>query len=62
MIVYHLMYDSSWDAACKSCSFWADNFNEIIVHLNQRDVTLIAISKAPYAKIDAYKKRMGWSF
>lgn len=62
MIVYHLMYDPSWDAACKSCSFWADNFNEIIVHLNQRDVTLIAISKAPYAKIDAYKKRMGWSF
>lgn len=62
LIVYHLMYDPAWDAACQSCSFWADNFNEIIVHLNQRDVTMIAISKAPYSKIDAYKKRMGWDF
>jgi len=62
LIVYHLMYDPAWDAACQSCSFWADNFNEIIVHLNQRDVTMIAISKASYSKIDAYKKRMGWDF
>lgn len=62
LIVYHLMYDPTWDAACPSCSFWADNFNDIIVHLNQRDVTMIAISKAPYNKIDAYKKRMGWDF
>lgn len=62
LIVYHLMYDSTWDAACPSCSFWADNFNDINVHLNQRDVTMIAISKAPYSKIDAYKKRMGWDF
>jgi len=62
LIVYHLMYDPAWDAACQSCSFWADNFNEIIVHLNQRDVSMIAISKAPYSKIDAYKKRMGWDF
>ena len=62
LIVYHLMYDPTWDAACQSCSFWADNFNNIIVHLNQRDVTMIAISKAPYSKIDAYKKRMGWNF
>lgn len=62
LIVYHLMYDPAWDAACQSCSFWADNFNDIIVHLNQRDVTMIAISKAPYSKIDAYKKRMGWDF
>jgi len=57
-----LMYDPTWDAACPSCSFWADNFNDIIVHLNQRDVTMIAISKAPYGKIDAYKKRMTWDF
>src|SRR5215208_6618009 len=62
LIVYHLMYDPTWDAACPSCSFWADNFNDIIVHLNQRDVTMIAISKAPYTQIDAYKKRMGWDF
>jgi len=62
LIIYHLMYDPTWDTACPSCSFWADNFNDIIVHLNQRDVTMIAISKAPYGKIDKYKKRMGWDF
>ena len=62
LIVYHMMYDPTWDAPCPSCSFWADNFNNIIVHLNQRDMTMIAISKAPYSKIDAYKKRLGWDF
>jgi len=44
------------------CSFWADNFNGIPIHLNHRDVTFTAISRAPLAKIEAYKKRMGWSF
>ena len=61
-IVYHFMYDPTWDVGCPSCSFWADNFNDIIVHLNQRDVAMIAISKAPYNKIAAYKKRMVWDF
>ena len=56
------MYDPNWDAGCPSCSFWADNFNGIVVHLNQRDVTMIAVSRAPYNKIDAYKKRLGWNF
>ena len=41
LIVYHFMFDPSWDAECLHCSFWADNFNGIIVHLNQRDVTLM---------------------
>ena len=62
LIVYHFMYAPGWDAACPSCSFWADNFNGIGVHLNQRDVTMIAVSRAPYNKIDAYKRRMGWKF
>ena len=62
LIVYHFMYDPNWDAGCPSCSFWADNFNDIIVHLNQRDVTMVAISRAPYNKIDSYKKRLGWDF
>jgi predicted dithiol-disulfide oxidoreductase (DUF899 family) len=62
LIVYHFMYDPNWDAGCPSCSFWADNFNNIIVHLNQRDVTMIAVSRAPFNKIDAYKKRLGWDF
>jgi predicted dithiol-disulfide oxidoreductase (DUF899 family) len=56
------MYDPNWNVGCPSCSFWADNFNNIIVHLDQRDVTIIAVSRAPYSKIDAYKKRMGWDF
>jgi predicted dithiol-disulfide oxidoreductase (DUF899 family) len=62
LIVYHSMFDPSWEAGCPSCSFWADNFNGIIVHLNQRDVTMIAVSRAPYSKLAEYQKRMGWDF
>src|SRR5437660_2512580 len=62
LIVYHFMFDPSWEGGCPHCSFWADNFNGIITHLNQRDVTMIAVSRAPYSKISAYKKRMGWDF
>jgi predicted dithiol-disulfide oxidoreductase (DUF899 family) len=62
LIVYHLMFAPDWEEACKSCSFWADNFNGIPVHLAHRDVTFTAVSLAPLAKIEAYKKRMGWSF
>jgi predicted dithiol-disulfide oxidoreductase (DUF899 family) len=62
LIVYHFMYAPDWDAACKSCSFWADNFNGIDVHLKHRDIAFVAIGRAPYAKLAAYKKRMGWSF
>jgi len=56
------MFGPDWDAGCAHCSFWADSFNEVIVHLNQRDVTMIAVSHAPYSKLSAYKKRMGWKF
>lgn len=62
LIVYHFMFDPSWDAGCPHCSFWADNFNGIVVHLNHRDVTMVAVSRAPYAKLAAYEKRMGWNF
>jgi predicted dithiol-disulfide oxidoreductase (DUF899 family) len=62
LIVYHFMLGPDWEEGCKSCSFWADNFNGIPIHLNHRDVTFTAVSRAPLAKIDAYKKRMGWSF
>jgi predicted dithiol-disulfide oxidoreductase (DUF899 family) len=62
LVVYHFMFDPSWEAACPSCSFWADSFNGIIVHLNQRDVTMIAVSRARYSKVAAYQKRMGWDF
>ena len=62
LIVYHFMFAPDWEEGCKSCSFWADNFNGIPVHLKHRDVTLVAVSRAPFAKLDAYRKRMGWSF
>jgi predicted dithiol-disulfide oxidoreductase (DUF899 family) len=62
LIVYHFMYGPDWEAGCPSCSFWADNFNNIIIHLNQRDVTMIAVSRAPYNKISTYQKRMDWNF
>ncbi len=71
LVVYHAMFDSasaspstSWteDAACPYCSWWMDNFNGIVVHLNHRDVTMVGVSRAPYSKIAAYKKRMGWTF
>lgn len=62
LVVYHFMFGPDWKAGCPHCSRWADNFNGIIVHLNQRDVTMVAISRAPYRKLAAYRKRMGWSF
>ncbi|MGK9169587.1 DUF899 domain-containing protein [Inquilinus limosus] len=62
LIIYHFMLGPDWEEGCKSCSFWADNFNGIPIHLNHRDVTFTAVSRAPLAKIEAYKARMGWSF
>lgn len=71
LVVYHAMFDpvnasaeTPWteDAPCPACSFWIDNFVNVIVHLNHRDVTLVAASRAPYPVIAAYMKRMGWSF
>jgi predicted dithiol-disulfide oxidoreductase (DUF899 family) len=62
LVVYHFMFSPTWEEGCKSCSFWADNFNGIDIHLAHRDITFLAISRAPFAKLEAYKKRMGWSF
>lgn len=62
LVVYHFMYSPEWEEGCPHCSFWADNFNGIDVHLNHRDVTLVAVSRAPLAKLEAFKKRMGWGF
>jgi predicted dithiol-disulfide oxidoreductase (DUF899 family) len=62
LIVYHFMFGPDWNEGCPNCSFWADNFNGIPVHLKHRDVTLTAVSRAPLVKIDAYKRRMGWTF
>ena len=62
LVVYHFMFGPSADVGCKSCAFWADNFNGAAQHLAQRDVTLIAISRAPQAKLQAFRARLGWSF
>ena len=62
LVVYHFMFPPEWDAGCPHCSFWADNFDPNVVHVAHRDVTMIAVSRAPYAKIAAYKRRMGWTF
>ena len=62
LIIYHFMFGPDWNAGCPHCSHWADNFNGVIVHLNQRDVSMVAISRAPYAKLAAYRQRMGWTF
>jgi predicted dithiol-disulfide oxidoreductase (DUF899 family) len=62
LVVYHFMFNPAGDAGCKHCSFWADNFNGIDVHLSHRDVSFVAISRAPLAKLEAFKKRMGWTF
>ncbi len=71
LVIYHAMFnpetvspDTTWtqDAPCHVCSYWMDNFNGVTVHLNHRDITMIAVSHAPYAKLAAYKERMGWTF
>jgi predicted dithiol-disulfide oxidoreductase (DUF899 family) len=62
LVVYHFMFGPDWGEGCKSCSFWADNFNGVIAHLNHRDVTMVAVSKAPLDKLQAFRKRMGWEF
>jgi predicted dithiol-disulfide oxidoreductase (DUF899 family) len=62
LMVYHLMFGPDFTAACPSCSGIADGLNAIQVHLANHDVMLMAISRAPLAKLQAYKRRMGWSF
>ena len=62
LIVYHFMYGPDWDDGCPSCSFWADNFNGIDIHLKHRDANLVVISRASLAALETYKKRMGWTF
>ncbi|HEY0691108.1 MAG TPA: DUF899 domain-containing protein [Kribbella sp.] len=62
LLVYHFMFGPDYTAGCPSCSAIADGFNGSAVHLANHDVTLCAVSRAPLAKLDAYKRRMDWSF
>jgi predicted dithiol-disulfide oxidoreductase (DUF899 family) len=62
LIIYHFMFDPTWKEGCFACSFWADNFNGLGVHLKHRDATMLAISRASLPKLQAFQKRMKWSF
>ena len=62
LIVYHFMFGTDWDQGCPSCSFWADNFEGIGIHLAHRDTALTAVSKAPLEKLLGYRARLGWTF
>ncbi len=62
LIVYHFMFDPSWDEGCKSCSLVADHYAPSVVHLTARDVSLVTVSSAPVEKLHAFRDRMGWSF
>jgi predicted dithiol-disulfide oxidoreductase (DUF899 family) len=62
LLIYHLMFGPEYTAACPVCSTIADGFNGSVVHLENHDVAMMAVSRAPIAAIQAYKRRMGWSF
>ena len=62
LIVYHFMLGPGWKEGCPSCSFIADHFDGMRAHLPAKDITLVAVSRAPLAEIEAFKKRMGWGF
>jgi predicted dithiol-disulfide oxidoreductase (DUF899 family) len=62
LLVYHFMFGPDFTAGCPSCSMIADGFNGFVVHLANHDVMLWAVSRAPLAKLQEYKRRMGWSF
>ncbi len=62
LVVYHFMFHPDWSEGCKSCSFWADSFDHSIEHLRARDTSMVAVSRAPHAKLANYQLAMGWTF
>jgi len=61
LIVQHFMFGPDYEEGCPSCSFWTDNFNGIDVHLAHRDTAFVLVSRGPLARLEAYRKRMGWT-
>jgi predicted dithiol-disulfide oxidoreductase (DUF899 family) len=62
LIVYHFMFGPDWEQGCPSCSLLADHFDGSVAHLAQRDATLLVVSRAPWPRIEAFRRRMGWQF
>ena len=62
LVIYHFMFGPDWKEGCPSCSFVSDHIDGALAHLAARDVTMVMVSRAPLAKIEAFKKRMGWRF
>ncbi|HYF16003.1 MAG TPA: thioredoxin family protein [Phycisphaerales bacterium] len=62
LIVYHFMFDPTWSQGCKSCSFVADHYNPLVVHLAHRDISFVTVSKAPIDTLSRFRERMGWTF
>ncbi len=62
LIVYHFMLGPGWEEGCRSCSLVSDHFDGATVHLAHRDITLVAVSRAPLDEIEAFRRRMGWRF
>jgi predicted dithiol-disulfide oxidoreductase (DUF899 family) len=62
LIIQHFMFGPEWEEGCVGCSFGADHAQAALVHLNNHDVSYVAVSRAPVEKIEAFKKRMGWTF
>jgi predicted dithiol-disulfide oxidoreductase (DUF899 family) len=62
LVVYHFMFAPGDGEGCPHCSFWADHFDGPVAHLNQRDTALVVVSRAPWGKLKAFRKRMGWRF
>src|SRR5246127_4884687 len=62
LVIYHFMFGPQWNEGCPSCSFLSDHLDGALAHLAARDVTMVMVSRVPLAKIEAFKKRMGWRF
>ena len=62
LIIYHFMFGPDWGEGCAHCSFWADHFDSVNIHIGQRDTAFAVVSRAPMAEIEPFKKRMGWRF
>jgi predicted dithiol-disulfide oxidoreductase (DUF899 family) len=62
LLIYHFMFGPEWEQGCPSCSLVSETLNANVVHLTQRDVAFAAVSRAPLARIEAFEKRMGWTF